>query len=147
MVLFISFLETSLPFKIWHQSSDHFYGLGWVYYIVSKITIGFKKDFDSLFFHCYMVQFLLKTINEDITLRYLIFLSTNARPVMKWTMKKFIDSTTCFTSLLIADHVFYIHSLRHAVTRKNSKFSILQIQPFLSRQKYMRLIGLLQTII
>ena len=42
-----------------------------------------KKILIRYFFIVYMVLFLFKTINEDITLRYLNFLSTHVRPLRK----------------------------------------------------------------
>ena len=42
-----------------------------------------KKILILYFFIVYMVCFLFKTINKDITLRYLNFLYTNVRPLWK----------------------------------------------------------------
>ena len=108
------------------------------------------------FFIVSMVWFLLKIINEDITLKYLNFLSASVRPLrksMKWTTKKFIDHAACSVSSLfskyycklyinvnqiLADSIFYISTVgdRHVLTKIFKKFP-----KFLSRQKFLGSVG------
>ena len=68
-----------------------------------------EKNLIYYFFIIYMVWFPLKAINEDITLRYLNFLSTNVRPLqksIKWMTETFIDQATYSVSLLFSKYCF-----------------------------------------
>ena len=67
------------------------------------------------FFIVYIIWLLLKTMNEDKTLRYLDFLSTNLRSLWKstkWTTKKFIDYATCSISLFFSKYFLNYNNCR-----------------------------------
>ena len=57
--------------------------------------------------------------NEDITVRYLDFFSTNVRPLqksVKLRTKKLIDRTTCSANLLFSEYYFKLYTNVHKIT-------------------------------